>query len=424
MFRQIVKKYRQIWDDLGPGLITGASDDDPSGITTYSQAGSAFGLKTLWSALITLPLMSAIQEMCGRIGLVTGEGIAKVIKKHYPIYVIYLVTFLSIPAIILNIGANLQGMGAVTNLLLPEIPIEYATVFYALVLVSILIVFSYKTLQSFLKWMCLILFVYLIIPFLSKQDLSELALATFIPYFEYSKDYIAMLVAILGTTISPYLFYWEASSEVEDSRMKHFSFKDIASYQEQKELIKRMRKDNFAGMFLSNLIMYFIILTAATFLFRNGITNITNIDQAANALRPLAGDNAYLLFAIGVIGTGSLSIPVLAGSSAYLFAETFNWNEGMNTKIYEAKGFYGIIIVSILSGLIMNFLNVNPVQALIWTAIIYGLISPILIGILLLVCNNKKIMGKFTNGWVSNLLGGICFVLMSVVAVSLIITLF
>lgn len=409
---------------LGPGIVTGASDDDPSGITTYSQAGSQFGLGLLWTALLTFPLMAAIQEMCGRIGVVTKKGLTAVIKDNYPKWLILLVGLVNVPAIILNIGANLAGMGAVANLVFPALSNNYYTFMAGIIIATAIVFLPYKRIEQVLKWLCAVLLVYLVVPFLIKQDLGQIVLATVIPHFEFSKEFIAIFVALLGTTISPYLFFWEDSMEVEHYLAKNpegkFEYKKEVSAQTMKDL----RTDSNFGMFISNFIMFFIILTAATVLYPKGINDIETVEQAASALRPLAGDLAYLLFAAGIIGTGFLSIPVLSCVCGYIFAEIFGWKEGINTKFKESKAFYTVIILSILAGLGLNLLNVNPVQALIWSAMAYGLTSPLLIGIILLITNNKKIMGKWVNGKISNTLGILCFLLMIFAALALLVTTF
>ena len=410
-------KISNFWKTLGPGLVTGASDDDPSGITTYSQAGSQFGLGLLWTALITFPLMATIQEMSGRIGLVTDKGIAEVIKENYPKYVIYLTALVSLPAIILNIGADLQGMGAVANMIFPSISVPVFTIIIAILIISSIIFFSYSKLAVIFKWTGLILLVYLVVPFLVKQDLGQIIKATIIPHFEFNKDFIGTLVAVLGTTISPYLFFWEAAMVKEDRDNK--ALKSITDVN-----IKAMRRDNNIGMFFSNLVMFFVILTTGTVLFNAGIHNINSVQDAAGALKPAAGDGAYILFAAGVIGIGFLAVPVLAGASSYLISETLGWQEGINKKFHEARGFYLVFALSVLLSLGLTFAGVDPIQALVLTAIIYGLTSPFLIALILLICNNKKIMGKYTNGKIANSLGILCLVAMSVAAVALLVTTF
>lgn len=410
------KLRTSIWRSLGPGFVTGASDDDPSGIATYSQAGAAFGLTTLWTALITFPLMAAVQGMCARIGIVTSCGLASILKTHYSKFLLYTVLFFSFPAIILNIGADIAGMGAVATMLFPSIHPIFFSFFFVGMLVVCLIFFTYRHIANVLKWLCLSLVLYIIVPFLVKQDGWAILKATFLPQIRWDNQYIGILVAILGTTISPYLFFWQTSMEQEEQASKRGKVKVY------KADINVMRFDVNFGMFFSNLVMYFIILATGSVLFRGGIQNITTVQQAAAALKPLAGNASYLLFAIGVIGTGLLAIPVLAGSVSYMLAETFGWKEGLNKKWHQAKGFYLILAISIVIGLIINLIGINPIKALIFTAVVYGVTAPILIAIILHICNNKKIMGLFTNSWLSNILGWVTLVVMVVAAVALFLT--
>lgn len=403
----------RFWSKLGPGLITGASDDDPSGIATYSQAGAQFGLATLWTALITFPLMAAIQEMCARIGMVTSEGLTGTLKKYYPRWVLYLMLLFSFPAIVMNIGADIAGMGAVGNLLFPNIEASYFSVLFTIILLVLIIYLPYRKMAAVLKYLCMALLVYIIVPFLVEQDWGAIAKATFIPSFTFDAGFISILVAILGTTISPYLFFWQATMEVED--MKHKKKQVIVD----KKNISEMKNDVTVGMLFSNLVMWFIILTAGTVLFKGGIHQIDTVEQAAKALEPLAGKYAYWLFSIGVIGTGLLAIPVLSGSLSYIFCETFGWKEGLDNKFHEARPFYIIIAISLVAGLSMNYLGINPVKALIYSAILYGLTAPVLIAIILHICNNKKVMKEFTNSTGSNIMGIATLVLMSAAAVAL-----
>jgi NRAMP (natural resistance-associated macrophage protein)-like metal ion transporter len=407
------KRKLRFWSKLGPGLITGASDDDPSGIATYSQAGAQFGLATLWTALITFPLMAAIQEMCARIGMVTSEGLTGTLKKYYPRWVLYLMLLFSFPAIVMNIGADIAGMGAVGNLLFPQIEASYFSVLFTIILLILIIYLPYRKMAAVLKYLCMALLVYIIVPFLVDQDWGAIAKATFIPSFTFDSDFIGILVAILGTTISPYLFFWQATMEVED--MKHKSKQVIVD----KKNIHEMKNDVTIGMLFSNLVMWFIILAAGTVLFKGGIHQIDTVEQAAKALEPLAGKYAYWLFSIGVIGTGLLAIPVLSGSLSYIFCETFGWKEGLDNKFHEARPFYIIIAISLVAGLSMNYLGINPVKALIYSAILYGLTAPVLIAIILHICNNKKVMKEFTNSTGSNIMGIATLVLMSAAAVAL-----
>jgi NRAMP (natural resistance-associated macrophage protein)-like metal ion transporter len=407
-------KLIKFWKKLGPGLITGASDDDPSGIATYSQAGAQFGLSTLWTALITFPLMASIQEMCGRIGLVTSKGLTGTLKQYYPRPVLYLMLLFSFPAIVLNIGADIAGMGAVGNLLFPSIDATFFSVVFTLVLLLLIIYLPYRKIASVLKYLCLILLVYLIVPFLYKQDLGSIFKNTFIPSIKFNKDFIGILVAILGTTISPYLFFWQATMEVEEVKQKkNFLMVD-------KKIMKEMKQDIDLGMLFSNLVMFFIILTTGTVLFKGGIHQIDTVEQASEALKPLAGKSAHLLFSIGVIGIGFLAIPVLSGSLSYIFCETFGWRQGLDNKFHEARTFYIIIAMSLVLGLSLNYIGISPVKALIYSAILYGLTAPVLIAIILHICNNSKVMGEYTNSKISNVAGIITLALMSAAAAILV----
>ncbi len=396
---------------LGPGLITGASDDDPSGIATYSQAGAGFGLATLWTAIITFPLMASIQEMCARIGAITTRGLTGVLKDHYPKSILYIMMLFSFPAIIFNIGADIESMGAVMHLLLPGIPIFSFEIFFAGLILVALIRYSYQKLSSILKWLCIVLFLYLIIPFLIKVNWGHVAKHVFIPTIRLDKDFLQILIALLGTTISPYLFFWQAAMEAEDITN---SKKRIMI---DKNFLNRMQIDISIGMLFSNLVMFFIILTTGVVLYDAGFRKIDTVEQAAKAL---AGNTAYLLFAIGIIGTGFLAIPVLAGSLSYIVAETFNWKAGLEKKFSDATGFYVVMIISLAASLSLDFLGISPIQALIYTAILYGITAPVMIAIVLHICNNKKVMGKSVNGKWSNILGILTLILMTACVVALI----
>ncbi|MFM2230931.1 MAG: hypothetical protein RL607_2189 [Bacteroidota bacterium] len=402
------------WKKLGPGLVTGASDDDPSGIATYSQAGAAFGLATLWTAIIAFPLMASIQQMCARIGLVTSQGLTGTLKKHYPKPILYLMLVFSFPAIVMNIGADIAGMGAVGNLLFPSVDANYFSVLFTIILLGLIIYLPYQKIASMLKYLCIVMLVYFIVPFLYHQNFLEIAKATVIPTLHFNKDFIAMIVGILGTTISPYLFFWQASVEVEE--MKHNKKHLIVN----KKIIHAMNQDVDFGMTVSGLVMYFIILTTGTVLFSGGVHQIDTVEQAALALKPLAGNWAYLLFAIGVIGTGLIAIPVLSGSISYIITETFGWEQGLDKKFHEAKAFYVIIALSLLLGLSLNYMGITPIQSLIYTAILYGITAPVLIAIILHISNNKKIMGTNCNGRWSNIFGFTALIIMSVAAAALI----
>ena len=412
--KQKTNKLLRFWKLLGPGLVTGASDDDPSGIATYSQAGAGFGLSTLWTAMVAFPLMAAIQQMCARIGLVTNQGLTGTIKKYYPKPLLYIMLLFSFPAIIMNIGADIAAMGAVGNLLFPAINATFFCVFFTLILIALIIYLPYVKIAAALKYLCIVMIVYFIVPFLYHQDFKEILKATFIPHIEFNKEFILIIVGILGTTISPYLFFWQASVEVEE--MKHRKTHLLVN----KKIIHEMSKDVDFGMTFSGLVMYFIILTTGTVLYSSGIHQITTVQDAAMALKPLAGNFAYLLFAIGVIGTGLIAIPVLSGALSYIFAETFNLEQGLDKKFHEAKGFYTIIIISLLLGLSLNYIGISPIDALIYTAVLYGLTAPVLIAIILHISNNKQIMGMHVNGKLANLMGITALLVMTVAAIVLV----
>jgi len=426
-------RTKKILKVLGPGLITGASDDDPSGIATYSQAGAQFGFQTLWTAIITFPLMTGIQEMCARIGLVTTVGLTTTLKRHYPKWILYLMMIFSIPAIILNIGADIAGMGAVANLIFPSVkPIVFSFAFT--VVLFILIVFlSYEKIVAVLKYLCLSMFLYIAVPFFTHPDWMKVLHNTFVPTIKFDKDFIEILVAILGTTISPYLFFWQVTMEAEGvksaKRLVLARRKLIRSDKENPDpreqnfvmrLIKKMQLDVNFGMLLSSLVMFFIILATGSALHLHGIKHIDTVEQAAKALEPVAGKASYLMFALGVMGTGLLAIPVLTGSLSYVVAETFGWQASLDHKYWQAKEFYWVILVSLIVGLLINYIGLSPIKALFYTAILYGLTCPIIIAIVLHIGNNKDIMKQYTNCRLSNTLGILTLILMTAAAVSLI----
>lgn len=406
---------------LGPGLITGAADDDPSGIATYSQAGAAFGYGLLWTALISLPLMISVQLMCSRIGVVAKEGLGSALKEHYPKWLLWLACVLLIVANVLNIAADLGGMAAGAALLTGLPRVIFVPVFAALILM-LLIYASYEAMTHVLKWMALALFAYLISGALAHPSWLKVMSGTFIPAVRWDKQYLLTIVAILGTTISPYLFFWQASQTAEHEQHIAARFPLRRRRATTREL-KDASVDTYAGMFVSQIIMYFIILTAGATLHRAGVTDVQTADQAAMALRPVAGPLAYWLFALGIIGTGMLAVPVLAGSAAYAVAEAAGWGRGMDEKPSAAREFYGVMAVSMVVGMILALTGFNAIKLLLWSAVVNGLLAPPLIIIILLVCNNKEIMGDHRNGAVLNTLGGIAAVLMSVAAVALVVSL-
>jgi len=405
-------KLKKILGHLGPGFITGAADDDPSGIATYSQTGAQFGYKQLWVALFTFPFMTVIQEMCGRIGLVTGRGLSGVIKKNYSKKVLYAAVFILFIANTINIGADLGAMAASAQLVL-GIPFGVLLVGITALTLILEVFVSYPTYAKFLKYLTFSLFAYIIVVFVVKQDWQKIALSTFLPSFSFDKSYILNIVALLGTTISPYLFFWQADQEVEEQIAKH-KIEGIGMGQPKitRKDLKIMRLDTTIGMFFSNLVMFFIIATCASTLHINGITQIETADQAAMALKPFAGDFAFLIFALGTVGTGLLAVPVLAGSASYALAEAFEWKVGLHKKFTEAHGFYLVIIVATLIGLLVNLTPIKPFQMLYYTAVLNGICAPPLIILIIFIANNKKIMGKHTNSKFSNVMAWIITIIM------------
>jgi len=406
---------------LGPGLITGASDDDPSGIGTYTAAGASLGFTTLWTAVVTLPLMAAVQFVCAKTGMVTGRGLAGVLREHYPRWVLYASVLLLVVANTINAGTDIGAIAASFNLVLPALPIKLTVVPVAVVILVLQIFGSYRLIAQVFKWLTLSLFAYVAAAFLARPDWLEVLRATFVPRPLFTAQYLTTLVAILGTTISPYLFFWEASEEVEEEVQmgrKTLAEREGATDEE----LRNAAIDTNVGMSFSNVVMYFVILAAAATLNRHGLTDIESATEAARALEPLAGPAAKYLFAFGLIGTGFLAVPILTGSSAYAIAETFGWECSLDAKPREAPKFYGFIAASTLAGALINFAGINPIKALFWTAVINGLLAPPLLVLIMLVSNNPKVMGERTNGRLVNTLGWAAAVIMVAAAVGMFLT--
>jgi len=399
---QKIKKFLKL---LGPGFITGAADDDPSGIATYSQTGSLFGYSQAWTALFSFPFMAIVQEICGRIGLVTGMGLARIIKTHYSKWILYIAVFILFFANTINIGADLGAMAASAKLLI-DFPFVFWIAVITFLTLFLEIFIPYPTYAKILKYLTFSLFSYIITVFIVKQDWFKILKSIVIPNITFSKEYILNIVAILGTTISPYLFFWQADEEVEEEIQNH---KIVSMGRGKPHInkgdIKRLRLDTVIGMFFSNLVMLAIIITTASTLNIHGIKNITTADQAAMALRPLAGDFAFLLFAAGIIGTGLLAVPILAGSASYAISEAFGWKEGLGKRFSQARSFYLVIALATVVGLVVDFLPIKPFEMLYWSAVLNGLCAPILLILIMRISNNKKIMGERVNGLGSNLLG-------------------
>lgn len=407
---------------LGPGLITGAADDDPAGIATYSQAGAQFGTGLLWLSIWTLPFMITIQEMCARIALVTGNGLAANIKHSFRKEVLQAITILLLIANTFNIGANLGVMAKAIQLIAPKISFTFLVIFIGLICLTLPIIIPYKKYARYLKWLVIALFSYIITGFMIKMDWSVLFYHAIIPQITFSKEQILLITAILGTTISPYLFFWETSQEVEEEIAEGKTTVHSRRGTNHAE-IKKMRADIWTGMFLSNIIMFFIIAVCANTLFANGITNIDTASDAALALLPLAGSFATLLFSIGIIGTGLLAVPVLAGSTSYAISESFGWKEGLYRKFKKAKAFYLIIIFSIVVGIFTNFIGLHPIKTLIYSAIVNGIIAPVIIIFIVHISSNHKIMGEFKNSFIKKVIGWITIALMGVTAIASIVSL-
>jgi len=417
-------KLKKWLKSLGPGFITGASDDDPSGIATYSQTGAQFGYAQLWVSLYLWPFMSVIQEMCGRIGLVTGKGLAGVIRAHYRRSILYGAVLILFIANTVNIGADLGAMASSARLLI-DLPFAFWLIVMTAITLLLEVFVSYKVYARYLKYLTLSLLSYAAVTFSVKQNWGDIILSILIPTFVWSQGYLMNLVAILGTTISPYLFFWQASEEVEEEVAAHkIRTMGWGVPRVNKRDLRNMRIDTFSGMFFSELITFFIIATTAATLYRAGITNIETATQAAEALRPLAGNFTFSLFALGIIGTGFLAVPVLAGSASYAIAESFSWREGLYQKFKRAHGFYGVITIATLIGLLVNFTSVKPFQMLYYAAVLNGVIAPPLMVLILLISGNKKIMGKRTSSPLFLTLGWVITIFMTIAAIMLLYNLF
>ncbi len=419
----LLKEGENYIKKLGPGIITGAADDDPAGIATYSQTGAQYGTSLIWLAVWVYPLVSTVQEMCARIALVTGRGLASNIKSAYSRNILYICTILLLVANTLNIGADLGAMAKAVQLISPNLSFVFLVVFIGIGGLFMEIFIPYKKYSQYLKWLVLAVFAYIITGLIIHMDWSLLLHDSFIPNITFSKTQILLITGILGTTISPYLFFWQTSQEIEEEI--EAGKRTIKARRETNPAeIKKMKVDIWAGMFLSNLVMFFIIAVCANTLFINGITTINTAADAALALRPLAGQWATLLFAIGIIGTGLLAIPVLAGSVSYAISESFGWKEGLYRKYKSAQAFYGVIGISIIIGILLNFVGIDPIKALIYSAIANGIAAPIILVFIVKISSSKKIMGEYKNSTITKTLGWIATVLMGVTAIAAIYSLF
>ena len=387
--------WRRVLGVLGPGLVTGASDDDPSGIATYSQAGAQFGYATCWVMLFTWPLMAAIQEISARIGRVPGKGIAANLREHYSVWLLRPIIALLLAANFINLGADLGAMGDALRLLVGGPRGLYVVIFAALC--TVLEIFSsYERYVKVLKWLTLSLFAYFATALIVQVPWGAVGYSTIVPQLIWKQDYIVVIVAVLGTTISPYLFFWQASEEAEEERIDPAAHPLIERPREAKREIRRIKIDTYLGMALSNVVAFFIIVTTAATLHAHGLTDVQTSEQAAEALRPIAGEFAFILFASGILGTGLLAVPVLAGSSAYALAEAMQWRVGLSRRPYEARRFYATIVAGTVIGIGINFVDIDPIKALFWTAVINGVVAVPLMVVMMIMTMHPRVMGRFT----------------------------
>ena len=419
-----IKKFFNIF---GPGVVTGAADDDPSGIATYTQTGAKFGYGQLWTAVAMLPLMVAIQEACARIGAVTGHGLAAVIKANYSKKVLYAAVLLVVVANTINIGADIGAIAAAAQLIIPVNFVILTLGFTALILI-LEIFTSYRVYSRILKWLALTLLAYPLTLFIISKPWKTILTATFLPHVELNFEFFFIITAVLGTTISPYMFFWQAAQEVEEEKDQHL----ISRYGKPKigeKFVRNLRLDNFIGMVFSEFATWSIIVVAATVLHENGIANVESAADAAKALEPLvqtfphAGFLSKLIFAVGIIGLGLLGIPVLSGSAAYALSEAFNMKEGLSLKLKKAHGFYGVITIATLIGLMINFVGIDPIKALVFTAVFNGVAAVPLIFLIAMIARDPKIMGEYRSGWLSNIVVWITFLVMLASAIAMFYTL-
>jgi NRAMP (natural resistance-associated macrophage protein)-like metal ion transporter len=410
-------RLRRFFSQLGPGLITGAADDDPSGIATYSVTGAGFGYGPLWTALFSFPLMVAVQLMCARLGMVTGRGLAAVIRRRYSRWVLWGACLLLVVANTINIGADLGGMADATRLV-TGVPAVVWTPVYAALLAVLLFLTSYRTMARVLKWLTLVLFAYVITAFIARPDWSHVLRDTLVPDIRFTREYLSVLVGILGTSISPYLFFWQAAQEVEEERAMGRTKVGQRAGASDKEL-RHARNDVAIGMLFSNFVMYFIILTTAATLHAHGIHHIATAKDAAEALRPLAGNGAYLLFTVGLIGTGMLGVPVLAGSSAYAISEAMAWHGSLDNRPRMTPKFYGVLAAAMVLGAALNYARLDAVKMLFWSAVCNGLLAPPLIMLVVLLTTDQKVMGQHVNPPWLKWLGWLTAAVMTAAAVAM-----
>jgi len=418
-----LKLFRRLTDNatlksLGPGLITGAADDDPSGIATYSQAGAQFGFNTLWTLVLTYPFMVGIQLVSARIGRVTGRGLAANIRRAYSPWLLYAIVILLLSANVINIAADIAAMGEALRLVTGVGSSHLYALGFGLLCLALQVFLPYATYVRYLKWLTLGLLAYVATAFAVHMPWTEVFARTVWPHFAFTKDSVALVVAVFGTTISPYLFFWQASQEVEEIRNDHHTRALRMRPRDAAAQLQRIKSDTLIGMGFSNLVAFFIMLTTAVTLGAHGITDIQSSAQAAEALRPVAGEFAFLAFALGIIGTGMLAVPVLAGSAAYAVTESFRWRNGMDLKVVEAREFYGIIALATLGGVALDFAPVDPIAALVLSAQINGVIAVPIMAVMMLLAHNRKIMGGYTLSTRHTVIGwiGVAVMLVAVVA--------
>ncbi|OGN34805.1 MAG: hypothetical protein A3I39_00250 [Candidatus Yanofskybacteria bacterium RIFCSPLOWO2_02_FULL_47_9b] len=419
-----MRKLKKFWHSLGPGLIVGAADDDPAGIVIYALAGAKFGLSVLWTVLGTLPFMIIIQRMCGRIGLVSGRGLAGNIRKHYPGWILFGIAIMISVSSIINIGADLSAMAAATQFLIP-LPATLISIVLVVIVTLLIIILPYKHIAHYLKWVAIVMLSYVGTVFIISPAWRDVFFNLFIPHFSLDKEYIAMIVAIYGTTISPYLFFWQASGAVEEERLhRQEGIHGMIPAMEPKNKphnstrikneIGTMYTDIRMGMIFSNTLTFFIMILAASTLFKHGFSEVSTLQEMALILEPLAGKYANLLFLIGIIASGILAIPVLAGSAAYAIAETAGWKVGLDYKFHRARHFYVVMALATLLGIAIPAFGLQPVNILYYTGIIFGMVSPFIILLVIHMANNPKIMGQYVSRWGSNVIAYALFVIMSV----------
>ena len=412
-------RLRRLLGGLGPGLVTGAADDDPSGIATYSQVGAQFGFQLAWIMLFSYPLMGVTQAISARIGRVTGRGIAQNLRRHYPRWLLRGVVGLLIVANVANLGADLGAMAEALQLLIGG-PMLLYTVLFAVVCVLLEVFISYPRYSEILKWLTLSLFTYVAVAFAVHVPWGTALFNTFVPSTVFDSEHAMAVVAVLGTTISPYLFFWQASQEVEEQLRRTAKPLYVSPADAGPEL-ERIRNDTWIGMGYSNLISWFIIIATAATLHATGVTQIQTSAQAAQALRPIAGVATFAVFACGIIGTGLLAVPVLAGSAAYAVCETFDWVEGLDRKLKDARAFYSVIALATLIGLALNFVGIDPIKALYWSAVLNGLLAAPLMATMLLIATNRRIMGKLVLPWSMTLVGWFATLVMLVASVAFLV---